>query len=657
MADAAGIFLSVLKRIVLVFILLIFIQPIFGQKRTKKSNLDSLHVKGKSYLVLQDTSIYVKKDTIFYLPDSVVAKLRKDREGRSSEFYQRLKEKLSKRKVTKEIYELLFRDVAKPVAPLQTQTSPTDNFERYEGKTINTIHIKRLNPFGTLVTDTSKQSNDWFSKAGNNTHIKTKEWVIKNNLVIKEGDEIKPEVLRDAERILRRLPFLRDARVFIIPKKRSKDVDILVITRDVWNITGSASYSDPENFEFTITDKNFLGLGYELENAFPYSIEGNPNFGYLGTYRANNIKSTFITGELTLGRSYLFDRRGIEFYRNFITPETQYAGGVEIAQERLTNARIYEDTTIFFDTRKSFQDYWLGRSFLIYEDEDGGRTNFQIAVSYANNDFIEKPVISRDTNQVFFDNYLRLLSVGIAKTKFDRSSLILGFGRTEDIPLGYLGEITIGRENNQFTARTYFGSRISYGQYFDRLGYIRPAISIGSFFEDKAFEQGVVKLNLSYFSFLYRVRRFNFRQFASINYTYGINRFANEFIDINNANGIRGLDYTFLRGTKKLTINFETVAFTPIYLGGFRMAIFSFLDFAIIDDDRVRLLDNELYQGYGLGIRFRNENLAFNTIQIRFAWYPIVPEGILPQQLDFSGNQSLGLEGFRVNRPQVLPFD
>ena len=646
-----------MNRLVFLIVLLIFTNPVLGQKKGKRSGLDSLHVKGKSFLVLQDTSIYVKRDTIFYLPDSVVAKLRKDREVRSAEFYQKIKEKLSKRKVTKELYDFLFRDTSKPKAPVKTNTSPTDDFESYNGRRINKIFIKRLDPFGTQVTDTSRQAKDWFSKAGNNTHATTKEWVVKNNLVVKEGDQVKPEVLRDAERILRSLSFIRDARVYIIPKKGKSEVDLLVITKDVWNITGSASYSDPENFEFSVTDRNFLGLGYELENEFPYSTDGKPNLGYLGTYRANNIKSTFITGELTLGRSFTFDRRGIEFYRNFITPETKYAGGIEIAQERIRNARVFEDTTIFYNTRISFQDYWIGHSIIINEDEDGSRTNFQIAASYANNNYIEKPTISRDTNQMYFDNYLRLLTFGIAKTKFDRSSLILGFGRTEDIPLGYLGEIILGRENNQYTARTYFGTIVSYGQYFDRLGYLRPTFSFGSFFEDKEFEQGVVKMNLSYFSFLYRIRRFNFRQFASLTYTYGIKRFDNEFIDINNRNGIRGLDYTFLRGTKKIALNLETVAFTPLYLAGFRMAVYGFMDFAIIDDDRIRLLDNEMYQGYGVGLRFRNENLAFNTIQIRFAWYPKVPDTLSPTQFDFSGSQSLGLEGFRINRPQVIPFN
>ncbi|QSE97116.1 hypothetical protein [Fulvivirga lutea] len=630
---------------------------VFAQRKGKVAGTDSIHVKGKSFLVLSDTSIYVKRDTIFYLPDSVVAKLKKDREGRSAEFYKKLKEKLSKRKVTKELYDLFFNDTSKPKSSIKSFDGPTDDFELYNGRVINKIQIKRLDPFGTKVTDTTSSAKDTFSKLGNRTHATTREFVVRNNLLIKEGDEVDEEILRDTERILRRLPFLRDARVYIVPIKGTFQVDILVITKDVWNITGSASYSDPENFDFTITDRNFLGLGYEFENEFPYTTDGKPNLGYLGTYRANNIKGTFITGELTLGRSFEFDRRGIEFFRNFITPETKHAGGIEIAQERRLNARIFIDTTIVFNTRLSFQDYWYGRSFLIHEDEDGSRTNFQVAGAYVVNDFIERPITTPDTNQVFVDSYTRLLSVGIARRKFDRSSLILGFGRTEDIPLGYLAELTLGRENNTFTTRTYFGSQLAYGEYFDRVGFIRPSITFGSFIENEELEQGVLKVQVDYFSFLYRIRRTNLRQFFRFKYTYGINRFSTEFIDINDERGVRGLGDVTLRGTKKISFQMETVAFTPIYFAGFRMAVFGFLDFAMVDNTKERLFDNTLYQGYGVGLRFRNENLAFNTFQIRFGWYPNTPAYVANYDFDFSGSRNLELNGFRVNRPEVITFD
>ena len=145
----------------------------------------------------------------------------------------------------------------------------------------------------------------------------------------------------------------------------------------------------------------------------------------------------------------------------------------------------------------------------------------------------------------------------------------LGYGRTEDIPLGYIAEIILGREYNQFTTRSYVGSIFSYAKYVDRFGYVRPTVLFGSFIENKQLEQGMLSLQLNYFSFLYRVRRTSFRQFIEATFTTGIDRFDNEFININDENGVRGLSDTFLRGTQRLSLNWETVAFTPVYFAGF----------------------------------------------------------------------------------------
>lgn len=628
---------------------------VFAQKKPAKIGYDSIYLEGKTFLFLKDSSFYIKNDTILYLPDSVINRLRNKRAGKSEAGYQNLKEKLSKRKLTKEIYDLLFKDPLKGSATVKASPVISDDFQKYDGQIINSIKIKRLDPFGTRVTDTTRNATDWFSRAANNGHIKTREFVIKNNLFFKEGSEVDPDILRDTERILRALPFLRDARVYLIPKPGTFLVDVLVITRDVWNISGSASYSSPEDFSVTVSDKNFLGLGYEFDNEFPYDAAADPALGYIGTYTANNIKNTFTTAEVNFARSANLDREGIRIFRNFITPDIKYAGGLEVARERRVLSRVFRDTTIFFDNRRIIQDYWIGRSFLIGEDSYG-RTNLQIAFNYEDIEQLDRPVVTQDTNQNFYDSYLKLFSVGISKRRFERSSLILGYGRTEDIPIGYLAELTFGREINEFTNRTYVGSEVSFGNFFERFGYLRPTLSFGSFIENQNLEQGILGIQLDYFSFLYRVRRTSLRQFLSLSYVRGINRFSNEFININDDNGVRGLSNVFLRGTEKFVINTETVAFTSLFFAGFRMAIFGFVDIAILNDINRDLFSNKSYQGYGVGLRFRNENLAFNTIQIRFAWYPRTPPGVIGNDFDFSGEQSLGIGDFRVDRPQVLRF-
>ncbi len=618
--------------------------------------MDSIHVSGKSFLVLNDSTIYIQNDTVLFLPDSVILKLRKDRETRSEQFYIKLKEKLSKRRATKELYDLLFKDPVKKAKPVINKAPPSDEFKKYNGRVIGQIYLKKLEPFGTRITDTARHTDNWYMKTANNLHIKTQSRVIRNNLFFKSGDEVEDILLKDSERILRTLPFIRDARIYIIPKEGTFEVDVLVVTQEVWSLTPGFSYSGFDDFSVELTDKNILGTGHELKNEFPYNANEDPTLGYLGTYTINNIRRSFATGELTYANSQNFDRQGVRVFRNFITPYIKYGGGFEIAKENRLQSKIFTDTTLFFYAQYNFQDFWFGRSFLINEDKTG-HTNFQIAGRYYRIRHFERPVVNRDTNQLYYDTNLKLMSIGLTKRRFERSSLIIGYGRTEDIPIGYLFEVTFGRDLNEFTNRTYVGSQVSYGDYIGKLGYLRPTFSLGGFVENKQFEQAVFSPELDFFSYLYRVRRTSFRQFFTLRYVWGFKRFTDEYVNINDRNGIRGFEDVLVRGTKKITFRSETVAFTPMYFAGFRLAIFGFVDLAIINDRNAKLLKNSLYQGYGIGFRFRNENLAFNTLQIRLAYYPNNTPVVPNYDINFAGQNRLNVPDFRVNEPQILGFN
>lgn len=631
-----------------------------AQKKSKKHSLDSVRVKGRSFLILGDSSIYIERDTIMLLPDSVAVKLKRDESKRSDEFYRKLKEKFYKRRFTKELYDLLFNepssDNPNPKPEPKNRVISNGDYEKYAGKSISKIRIKKLEVFGTSIRDTTKNVDSWAINLANDLHSYTRSRIIKNNVFFEEGDTVEPDVLTDSERVLRGLPYIKDARIYIISREGEEDVEVLILIKDIWSISGEVSYSSLSAFDIALIDKNFLGLGQEFKNEFLYDNVFTPKVGYSGTYSINNIYKTFITGELYYANSEPLDRIGGRLFRNFITPETKYAGGLAIIKERRRLSRVFADTTIIFNVEDNQQDLWLGRSFMIEETDVGARVNLQFSGRFARTNHLSRPTVTIDTNQQFFDRHLYLFSIGLTKRSYEKSSLIAGFGRTEDIPEGYLLEFTTGKETNEFYNRSYLGWRLAYGRYFRKLGYLRPQIALGGFTRERSVEQGVVNLQIQYFSYLYRLNRTNFRQFFRLSYTLGINRFDNEFVNINDREGIRGLSYTFLRGTRKLALSSETVAFTPLYFVGFRFAPFLFLDFAVVNNETSKLLKNTLFQGYGMGIRLRNENLAFNTIQIRFAWYPTVPPDNSQFGINLTGQNPLGIRDFQTGRPSVIDF-
>jgi hemolysin activation/secretion protein len=145
------------------------------------------------------------------------------------------------------------------------------------------------------------------------------------------------------------------------------------------------------------------------------------------------------------------------------------------------------------------------------------------------------------------------------------------------------------------------------------------------------------------------------RQFIDINYKYGIDRFVDEKITFDRAQDIRGFSNTEFFGDKKLIIKLETVGFSNMFYYGFRFAFYGFADFGFIGPEKRIVFDNPIQSGFGLGIRIRNENLVFNTFQIRLGYYPNLGNGN-NMLFRISGEKTLVPYRYTPTAPSILEF-
>ena len=135
------------------------------------------------------------------------------------------------------LYGAIFRDTSNAKSTYKSNlTESEEKYLPYKGQIIANIYISRVPVFGGSVDDTVEFTISKLDEFGNSLHVNTKDWVIKNNLLIEEGQEVKPFELADNERILRQLSFIRDARIMVVPRTEDDKVDILVITRDVFSL-------------------------------------------------------------------------------------------------------------------------------------------------------------------------------------------------------------------------------------------------------------------------------------------------------------------------------------------------------------------------------------------------------------------------------------
>jgi hypothetical protein len=285
------------------------------------------------------------------------------------------------------------------------------------------------------------------------------------------------------------------------------------------------------------------------------------------------------------------------------------------------------------------------------------RRNLIIASGLFYDNFQNRPVVDTKFLHEFHNKMLWLNYVAITAQNFYRTSLIYSFGRTEDIPSGYIIKYSFGKEFGEFENRNYNALELAAGSYLFNSGYFHLSTVLGGYITDeKEFQQGVIKVQGDYFTKLYISGRYKFRHFASINFTRGINRFPTERLNLNERDGITGINKSEINGKQKIVLNLQTVSFTPYLLYGFRFAFFGFTDLGFLGRGNISITEFKPYSAFGFGVRIRNERLVFPTFQLRFALYPNITDLDFGDYVHFQGEEKLNPRRFYTEAPAPVIF-
>lgn len=529
-------------------------------------------------------------------------------------------------------------------------------YEKYSGKIIRNVDIRQLQVFGQTVFDTTQKPSSWIEKLGNKMHVNTQDKILRKKLFVQPGDSLNPFILADNERLIRDLPYIKNVQI-LLTEVDNDSVDVLFLAKDVFSLAFGFEIPDVSYGEAGIWNHNIFGIGHEFYYSLFWNYNKRHNYGHLLKYRVQNIRSTFINAEVIYENRWELEAFKVYLNRNFLTPEMKYAGGIAFENINNTIDIILPDTILL--ARKVDYDYidiWLGRSFLLsHSYKRKKRSNIAITGRLMRYNFHKRP---EDVSQDFLHNYhtrtMLLGGIGISSQAFYKSNLVYGFGKSEDIPYGVLLTFTAGLEKNEFFDRPYLGFSYSFGSLGSKFGLLFFQIEYGTFFNDGV-EQGTLNLKFKTYSpLLNKEGRFNYRLFSKINYKTGTNRFEDEFIELDN--NIRGLKSQSLRGTQLFNVNIESVCYSPHYLGKFRFLYFLFIDAGIINNKSKILTQNTIYSGFGAGVRIKNENLVFNTIEIRFSYYPVIPDNSTAEHIFFTGRSTSQLESFIIPKPDVLGY-
>lgn len=564
-------------------------------------------------------------------------------------FYDSLKIRAEKRRITRVLYDMIIVSPAAKGSARENLKS-TSAFDPYEGRIIRNSEIIRLNAFGTNIDNPTAKDPSKAEKILNSTYTKTKTFILNKYLLFREGDPVSALEMADNERLIRELPFVDDARITIVAVD-SNFADVAVIVREKYPYGAGVTLDDVNAGMIRLFDSNLAGLGHELTLTASYDF-GEYDYPGLGIrYSVKNIVRSFADLDLEFSDGLGTTIIGGALSRDFITSETKYAW---YASVRTTYTTEDLDTMLTpSPLRFTWQDYWAARSFIL---DRNSVTRLIFSGRYMHNNVFARPEIN-DFSYYRLQSYQLVTgSVAISSQRFINTSLIYSYGRTEDIPYGYMIEFLGGREKNEFKLRTYAGLKVAYGNIFTGIGYVYAGAGFNTFYNQGKTEQGMLNASLRYFTPLMQAGRSRVRTFANIYYTRGFNRYTDESLYLRSSELVRGFRNDSISGGTRLVFSLEPVLFISKPVVGFRLAPFVFTDIGILVREGFTAGGYYAVPALGAGIRIRNDQLVMNTLQIRFAWYPSTPPYSVKSWITADGMIRLKPRDFEPDPPGVIPF-
>lgn len=506
-------------------------------------------------------------------------------------------------------------------------------FTPFAGKTIRHIQVSRLG-FDRVLSDTGSRITSLAARAARRFHATTKEWVIRNNLFQKEGGKLDPFIMSDNERYLRTLDFLQDARILVRSVPESPDsVDLLIVTKDLFTIKVVVDNDGFSAGRMRVSEENFLGMGQKIQGTMLFNKNRSPNFGYGLEFSKNNIGGTFVNGTLSfnnidIGRSLGYEPEAATFLllrRPLPSPYDYYAGGLEISTNKALD--VYKDTG-FFNYTYNIYDLWAGYNLSlkhIMKHDSSIRDRKFLSLRYFQQRFLEGPASFQERfDPVYNDINAVLGQLTFFKQDFIKTQYIYGFGVTEDVPYGYNVSFTGGWWKQRGLERPYAGFVGDYYTSTKNGAFCQYYLRAGTFIEggrkltDAALMMGFSRFSRLFFS----GTDFKIRQYYRATYSRIFNPITYEPLRINNTYGLRDFGSDSAQGNERISAQTETIFFTSYKPFGFRLAPFVFVDGALLRTVPNSFKQANFYPGFGGGIRVRNENIIFGTIEIKAGFFP-----------------------------------
>jgi hypothetical protein len=392
-------------------------------------------------------------------------------------------------------------------------------------------------------------------------HIETRRPVIEQFLLFHEGDPYRPERLRESERNLRALGFLKSASV---TESAPHDgvVDVTVTTQDSWSIapeTQAGSRGGMHTYGATISETNLLGFGKDLELGFDKGVDRRR---FLMSYDDPAFFAPYWRAHF--GYAYNSDGYAHQFNlrRPFYSFATPWATDFGLETLRQTD-RLYRAGAEVARFSRNHRDLIAGYGMALDPNDDHAN-RLTAGLRFIDDDFA--PLAHHSADGLPASREYRYLFVRFAHAENDflKLNFVNKDLRYEDFNLGRqfsleaaLSPAALGVASTS----EFFRVTASAGARLGDDGFVLPTIAFSSRVASGGMQNAIGSANLFY------VRRSEGRYQrtlvgrAAVNSGWRLDPELQFFAD--GLTGLRGYRAHMFEGTRSLVVNLEE----RIYLG------------------------------------------------------------------------------------------
>ncbi|MBA6413270.1 BamA/TamA family outer membrane protein [Parahaliea sp. F7430] len=444
-----------------------------------------------------------------------------------------------------------------------------------QGLIVRSIRYQRFSVFDR----DDPLENNWIYNWANDFHSVTREWVLNDHLLLEEGSVFEQHRAEESERILRNLKFIYDATVR--PWRWcGNEVDIEVITRDIWTFTPSISFgrSGGENSSaLGFRDSNFLGTGKQV--LLEYDKDGDRS-GYTLGYSDPSILGSRWEGRLRFTDNDDGYDHSLRLERPFFSVYEKWAAGGQVEQQKQEEKLWFRGDKVA-EFQHEREDYRIYGGIAAHTEVDKRVDRWLFGYQYQNHEFSysdsRRPPDALPEDRVYSYPFIGYQSV---EDEFIELHNFQYLGRTEDVFVGERYRWSLGWSGESFGATRdqlvidarYLNTLTATSKY---LWVFETQLSGFWTLDDESFENLWWQLETRYH---FKQSR-NWLLYSGLRVDYSDGLTAEKQVTLGGENGLRGYDRNYQVGDRSVVWTLEQRYYSdwhPFRL--FRVGLAAFID-------------------------------------------------------------------------------